>query len=107
MGLVFSEQQWSNVLFSDESRFCLRKVDGRIRVWRRRGERHLEPTVVPTTAYNGGSVMVWAGISFNGRTDIVVVPGNLNARRYINEIVRPHVLPYLRRMGIQRPIISR
>ena len=28
----WNRQQWSRVLFSDESRFCLRKVDGRIRV---------------------------------------------------------------------------
>ena len=95
----WNRQQWSRVLFSDESRFCLRKVDGRIRVWRRNGERHLEPTVQPTTAYNGGSVMIWAGISLNGRTALVVVPGNLNGRRYIDEILRPHVVPYLRHMG--------
>lgn len=55
----WNRRQWSEVLFSDESRFCLRKIDGRIRVWRRTGERHLEPNVLPTTAYNGGSVMVW------------------------------------------------
>ena len=34
----WNRQQWSRVLFSDESRFCLRKVDGRILVWRRNGE---------------------------------------------------------------------
>ena len=92
-------QQWSRVLFSDEFRFCLRKVDGRIRVWRCNWERHLEPTVQPTTAYSGGSVMIWAGISLNGRTAIVVVPGNLNGLRYIDEILRPHVLPYLHQTG--------
>lgn len=31
--------QWGQVLFTDESRFCLRSPDGRQRVWRRRGER--------------------------------------------------------------------
>ena len=31
--------------------------------------------------------MIWAGISLNGRTALVVnvVPGNLNGRRYIDE----------------------
>ena len=95
----WNRQQWSRVLFSDSSRFCLRKVYGRIRVWRRNGERLLEPTVQPTTAYNGGSVMIWAGTSLNGRTALVVVPGNLNGRRYIDEILRPHAVPYLRQMG--------
>ena len=43
--------------------------------------------------------MIWAGINLNGRTAIVVVPGNLNGRRCIDEILRPHIVPYLRQMG--------
>ena len=39
--------------------------------------------------------MVWAGISIGGRTDLVFVDGNLNSQRYINEILRPPVRPYL------------
>ena len=70
-------------------------MNGRIRVWRRNGERHFKPTVQPPTAYNSGSV----GISLNGRTALVVVPGNLYGRRYIDETLRPHVVPYLRQMG--------
>ena len=30
---------WRSVLFSDESRFTLNGCDGRVRVWRRQGER--------------------------------------------------------------------
>lgn len=33
----WNEQQWSQVLFTDESRFCLFSSDGRQRVWRRTG----------------------------------------------------------------------
>ena len=62
-------------------------------------ERHLEPTVQPTTAYNGGSVMTCTGISLNVRTALFVVPGNLNRRRHIDEILQPHVVPYLRQIG--------
>ena len=36
---VLGRQQWARVLFSDESRFNLSHHDGRIRVFRRRGER--------------------------------------------------------------------
>ena len=43
--------------------------------------------------------MILAGISLNGRAALVVVPGNLNGRRYTDEILRPHVVPYLRQMG--------
>ncbi|GFS21220.1 transposable element Tcb1 transposase [Elysia marginata] len=30
---------WRSVVFSDESRFCINHADGRVRVWRRSGER--------------------------------------------------------------------
>ena len=80
-------------------RFCLRHIDGRLRVWRRNGERHAEVNVQPRHAYNEGSVMVWAGVTADRRTDIVVVPGILTGQRYIDEILRPHVVPFLCPMG--------
>ncbi|GFU66489.1 transposable element Tcb1 transposase [Trichonephila clavipes] len=33
--------EWNEVVFTDESRICLQHPDGRIRVWRHRGERML------------------------------------------------------------------
>ena len=39
--------------------------------------------------------MVWGGISGDGRTELVVINGNLNADRYINEVLTPHVIPYM------------
>ena len=56
-------QQWANVLFTYESRFCLDFNDGRIRVWRRSGERYADANVVEHDRYRGGSVMVWGGVS--------------------------------------------
>ena len=32
-------QEWRNVVFSNESRFCLQYDDSHIRVWRQHGER--------------------------------------------------------------------
>ncbi|WAQ99033.1 LOW QUALITY PROTEIN: hypothetical protein MAR_023406 [Mya arenaria] len=45
-----NREQWRTVLFSDESRFYLWNVDGRLRVWRRRRERHAHCAVIPTVA---------------------------------------------------------
>ena len=90
----WNRQQWRTVTFSDESRFCLRHIDGRLRVWRRNGERHAEVNVQPRHAYNGGSVMVRAGVTADRRTDLVVVPGILTGQR-----LRHHVVPFLCPVG--------
>lgn len=50
-------RQWTNVLFTDESRFNLYGNDRRSLVWRRRGERFRQNFVRPVVAYGGGSVM--------------------------------------------------
>ena len=47
----------------------------------------------------GGGIMVWGGITAHGKTDLVIVDGNLNSRRYIDEILRPVVVPYVQNMG--------
>ncbi|GFW18855.1 transposable element Tcb1 transposase [Trichonephila clavipes] len=38
--------EWNEVVFTDESRICLQHHDGRIRVWRHRGERMLNSCVM-------------------------------------------------------------
>ena len=43
--------------------------------------------------------MVWAGVTADRRTDLVVVPGILTGQRFIDEILRPHVVPFLHAMG--------
>ena len=43
--------------------------------------------------------MVWTGVTADRRTDLVVVPGILTGQRYIDEILSPHVVPFLRPLG--------
>ncbi len=87
--------QWNEVAFSDESRFCVDSPDGRERVWRRTGERYADCCVRQANRWGGPSVMVWTAISGGYRTPLVVVDGNLNAQRYVDNILRPHLLPFL------------
>ena len=39
--------------------------------------------------------MVWGGVSQHHRTELVVIAGNLNAVRYREAILLPHVVPFL------------
>ena len=91
----WSHRQWTTVLWTDESRFHLRRSDGRTRVWRRRGERYADSCIQETDRWGGGSVMVWGGISFNHKTPLITINGNLNAQRYIDEVLRPTVIPFM------------
>ncbi|KAJ8375922.1 hypothetical protein SKAU_G00065020 [Synaphobranchus kaupii] len=79
----------------DESRFTLSTCDRRERVWRRRGERYAACNIIQHDRFGGGSVMVWGGISLEGRTDLhVIANGTLTAVRYQDEILRAIVRPY-------------
>ena len=53
---------------------------GSTRVWPHTCKRHLDPLT--------NNVVVWAAISLNGRT-VLVVPANLNESRFIDEILPP------------------
>ena len=44
-----------------------------------------------------GSVMVWGGISYYGRTNLVVINGNL--AHYRDEVLIPHVQPFMHLHG--------
>ena len=86
-------------MFTDESRFSIQFNDGRVRVYRRPGERFADVNVRQRHRFGGGSVMGWGGISIHHRTPLYVVDGNLTGIRYLNEIIRPLVLPGLQQIG--------
>lgn len=73
---------WRRVWFSDESRFLLRRPDGKMRVCRRCWKRFALCCIDEFDRVGGGSVMMWAAISHTGRTDLVHVhvQGNLTAQ---------------------------
>lgn len=91
--------QWRRIVFSDESRFCLQGNDGRGLVYRRQGERFADNCVLQRSMMRGGSVMVWGGISYTARTNLVIINGNLTGIGYRDEIITPHVEPFLNANG--------
>ena len=71
------------------------------KVWRMRNERFAEVCIAEHDRYGGGSVMVWAGISAQGKTDLHISNnGTLTAERYIYEILDVHVRPYASAIGL-------
>ena len=75
----WTQQRWLGVLFTDELRFCVEMFDRRRKVRRRRGERFQNCCVKQMSRWGGGSVMVWGGISWRDKTQLIIVDGNLTA----------------------------
>ncbi|GFT77816.1 transposable element Tcb2 transposase [Trichonephila clavipes] len=65
-----------------------------------RGSRNNPVFVHESVRFGGGRVLVYGGISIDGRTDLYIIrDGPLTARRYRDEILRPIVVPYAAAIG--------
>lgn len=78
----------------------LYKHNGRLREYRRPGERFKQACIEQKVSYGAGSVLVWAGISSESRIELVLMEnGTLNGERYMEEILNEHVNPFMVSMG--------
>ncbi|GFU10197.1 transposable element Tcb2 transposase [Trichonephila clavipes] len=92
--------EWSNVLFSDESRFSVYPDNRRIFIWMDRGSKNNPAFAHKSVRFGGGGVLVYGGISIDGRTNLYIIrDGLLTAHRYRDEILRPIVVPYAAAIG--------
>ncbi|GFW29641.1 transposable element Tc1 transposase [Trichonephila clavipes] len=111
---MWNVTDWQKVVFSDESWFVLGTDDNRVRMWKRPGERYNSlHTVLRHTARTAG-VMVWWVIAYDSRSTLIVMRGTLTGQRYVDDILRPHVGPFLNglpgaifQQGIVRPHTTR
>ncbi|GFU54219.1 transposable element Tcb2 transposase [Trichonephila clavipes] len=86
---------WQQVVFSDESRLNLWHHNGRIRVMRYAGERHIPECNIESHSGRTSGVMVWGVIEYHGRSQLLRIVGNLNNTRYIHEVLQPQAIPFL------------
>ncbi|GFV21869.1 transposable element Tcb2 transposase [Trichonephila clavipes] len=92
---TWSVTDWRRVIFSDESRFSLSDDDHRTRVWRRTGQRSDPAFIVERHTAISQGVTVWGASSWDTRSSLVGLQGTLTARRYVDDILTPIVLPML------------
>ncbi|GFU64056.1 HTH_Tnp_Tc3_2 domain-containing protein [Trichonephila clavipes] len=92
---AWSVTDWRRVIFSDESRFSLSDDDHRTRVWRRTGLRSDPAFIVERHTAISQGVTVWEQFLKDTRSSLVVLQGTLTARRYVDDILTPIVLPML------------
>ncbi|GFV31732.1 transposable element Tcb1 transposase [Trichonephila clavipes] len=92
--------EWNAAVFTDESHICLQHHNGKIRVWRHRGERVLNSCVMHRHTASAQRIMVLGGIGYNSRTSLVHIAGTLKSQRKISEVLEAVVLPYLQGLAI-------
>nr|CAH7751246.1 unnamed protein product [Callosobruchus chinensis] len=93
--------QWRNVLFSDESRFGLVSHDYREGVCMEKGGQNRLATAIGVAPYRGGTQMFWGGIRFNGRTQLICIPGTNTGAYYLQKIINAIVQSLRNEIGDQ------
>ena len=95
---------FKKVMYSDESRFNLHVSDGKVRVWRQRGTRLDEANCVTTVKGNGGGIMVWGCISYNGVGALALVEGNMDSIAY-TQLMATHLHESASELGLDDDFI--
>ncbi|GFW21661.1 transposable element Tcb2 transposase [Trichonephila clavipes] len=73
---------------------------GRLLIWREQRTRYHQSNTVERQSYRGVGILVWAGISLGGHTDLHVFHGEtVTGLRYRDEILDPYVRPYAAAIG--------
>ncbi len=80
-GLWRKITQWSKVLFSDESKFCISFGNQGPRVWRKSGEAQ-NPCFLKSSVKFPQSVMIWAAMSSAGVGPLCFLKSTVNAAIY-------------------------
>ncbi len=83
--------QWSKVLFSDESKFCILFGNQGPRVWRKAGEDH-SPSCLKSSVKFPQSVMIWGAMSSAGVGQLCFLKTNVTAPVY-QDILEHFKLP--------------
>ncbi|GFX20001.1 transposable element Tc3 transposase [Trichonephila clavipes] len=96
---MWAAPEWNEVVFTDESRICLQHHDGRIRVWRHRGERMLNSCVMHRHTGPAPGIIVWGGIGYHSRT-----PLDLATAIFQQDNARPHVARIVQRFFVKHQI---
>ncbi len=83
--------QWSKVLISDESKFCISFGNQGPRVWRKGGEAH-SPSCLKSSVKFPQSVMIWGAMSSAGVGSLCFLKTNVTTPAY-QEILEHFMLP--------------
>ncbi|GFU13957.1 transposable element Tcb1 transposase [Trichonephila clavipes] len=88
---LWTPQQWSCVMFSDESRFSLQSDSRRTLIWGVPGTRYHQENDIERHRYGAAGWLVWGGIILGSRTDLHVQSVMMTGHIYRDVILEQHV----------------
>ena len=97
----WTSEQWSDIMWSDESNFYLnQRVTPFVR--RSRDSNPTDPRFTTNSVKHPGSIMVWACMCSKGRGGLYFLPHNarMNAKSYI-DVLQNHLLPFMTIKGTE------
>ncbi|GFT37930.1 transposable element Tcb1 transposase [Trichonephila clavipes] len=98
---LWTPQQWSCVMLSDESRFSLQSDFRRTLRWRVPGTRYHQENTIERHRYGGARWLVWGEIILGSRTDLHVQSVTMTGHIYREVIRQQHVRLFRVSMGAE------
>ncbi|KAK3521822.1 hypothetical protein QTP70_018557, partial [Hemibagrus guttatus] len=89
------EEDWENVIWSDETKIELFGKNSTCRVWRRKNAELHPKNTIPTVKHGGGNIMLWGCFSAKGPGRLIRVKERMNGAMY-REILSKNLLPSAR-----------
>ncbi|GFV65120.1 HMG box-containing protein 4 [Trichonephila clavipes] len=98
---LWTPQQWSCVMFSNESRFSLQSDSRRTLIWRAPGTHYHQENTIERHRYGGAGWLVWGGIILGSRTDLHVQSVMMTGHIYQDVTLEQHVRLFRGAMGAE------
>ncbi|KAK3566596.1 hypothetical protein QTP86_001080 [Hemibagrus guttatus] len=95
------EEDWENVIWSDETKIELFGKNSTCRVWRRKNAELHPKNTIPTVKHGGGNIMLWGYFSAKGPGRLIRVKERMNGAMY-REILSKNLLPSARALKMKR-----
>ncbi len=95
------EEDWENVIWSDETKIELFGKISTCRVWRRKNAELHPKNTIPTVKHAGGNIMLWGCFSAKGPGRLICVKERMNGAMY-RDILSENLLPSARALKMKR-----
>eukprot|EP00301_Raphidiophrys_heterophryoidea_P008488 c13135_g1_i4.p1 GENE.c13135_g1_i4~~c13135_g1_i4.p1 ORF type:complete len:223 (+),score=43.48 c13135_g1_i4:109-777(+) len=97
----WTEKDWAQVVFSDETRINRIQSDGRVWAWKGPATGLTDKLVSPTVKFGGGNIMLWGCMNSQGVGGFCKIEGAMDASLYTS-IMEDEMLDSIKKFKLQK-----